>query len=256
MGKQTRDPETTIAPAKGIIQRYIEKPLLVPRGSEGFKFDYRCYMLIARNHPNTLAFFHTGYCRLTLKPYTDSIESLGDSTVHLTNAAVQKKDPLYEANRDFQIQSPEQIARLIEASGNVEGAKFIREQLDEQVKLCMKDLLKASMNKFLRKHGYFDLFGLDFMVTADGKLMLLEVNTNPALSLDNAVLEELLPEVIDGTIELVLAAQGPDRDASATDEQMLANIPGRFELLLVEEPTATTASSSAAASTGGSKKMA
>lgn len=43
------------------------------------------------------------------------------------------------------------------------------------------------MPKLVRRGGFFDLLGLDFMVSTskdrDGKLLLLEVNTNPALSL-------------------------------------------------------------------------
>ena len=78
------------------------------------------------------------------------------------------------------------------------------------------------------------MFGLDFMVTADGQLLLLEVNTNPALSLDNAVLEELLPVVVDGALDLVLSCQGPDREPSASDAAVLASLPGRWQLLLDE----------------------
>ena len=102
-GKQTGDPETTIAPMKGIVQKYIENPLLVG-GPGGCKFDIRCYMLIARNHPTTLAFYHPGYCRLALKPYDiSSAAILTDPSVHLTNASVQKKDPIYEANKEMQV---------------------------------------------------------------------------------------------------------------------------------------------------------
>jgi len=50
----------------------------------------------------------------------------------------------------------------------------------------MVDVLKAAVPKLSRKHGYFDLYGLDFMITNDNKLVLLEVNTNPALSLGKA----------------------------------------------------------------------
>ena len=56
------------------------------------------------------------------------------------------------------------------------------------------------------------------MVTTDAsnnnknRLILLEVNTNPALSLDNTVLTNLLPNVVDGAIELVLRCQsGPTK---------------------------------------------
>jgi hypothetical protein len=44
---------------KALIQRYIMDPLLV----DGYKFDIRCYMLVARNEPHYLAFYHPGYCR-------------------------------------------------------------------------------------------------------------------------------------------------------------------------------------------------
>ncbi len=40
-------------------QRYVLDPLLV----EGYKFDIRCYLLVARNDPTYLAFYHPGYCR-------------------------------------------------------------------------------------------------------------------------------------------------------------------------------------------------
>lgn len=35
----------------------------------------------------------------------------------------------------------------------------------------------------LKKHGYFDLLGCDFMLSATNKLSMLEINTNPSLTL-------------------------------------------------------------------------
>ena len=96
---------TTTLPYKGIVQKYIRNPLLVT--TEGYKFDVRCYLLIARNSsPGTLAFYHPGYCRLALKPYTvATVASLEDNCVHLTNAAIQKKDAIYqeEGNKELQV---------------------------------------------------------------------------------------------------------------------------------------------------------
>lgn len=47
---------------KALVQRYIMDPLLV----DGYKFDIRCYLLVARNEPHYLAFYHPGYCRYVL----------------------------------------------------------------------------------------------------------------------------------------------------------------------------------------------
>jgi Tubulin-tyrosine ligase family len=98
-GKQTGDPVTCTPPRHGILQRYIENPLLVGEGA--LKFDVRCYMLIACNEPSYTVYYHPGYCRLALKRYCTSVESLLDPMVHLTNASVQKKDPHYD--KDLQV---------------------------------------------------------------------------------------------------------------------------------------------------------
>lgn len=100
-GKPGVDSSSSIPPSPGILQRYVENPLLV--GAEALKFDVRCYMLIASTEPYR-AYYHPGYCRLSLKTYSTSAASLEDPTVHLTNASVQKKDPLYALNKEQQVQ--------------------------------------------------------------------------------------------------------------------------------------------------------
>lgn len=101
-------------------------------------------------------------------------------------------------------------------------------ELDYEIVEILKEIVNASHKKFLRAHGYFDLLGCDFMVTRseivdeNGEknikhgLKLLEINSNPALSLDNKVLEELLPSVVDQSIELILRTQGPERESPST----------------------------------------
>ena len=80
------------------------------------------------------------------------------------------------------------------------------------------------------------------MITTNNELKLLEVNSNPAMSLDNSTLEGLLPGIIEHTIDIVLAAQGPDLPSSAITNptasdarnEVLNNLPGRFQLLYNE----------------------
>ena len=82
------------------------------------KFDIRCYLMIARNYPKYLAFYHPVYVRLTNKDYTCDDASVKDNTIHLTNNAVQKGDPNYADQKEFLIQTPAALADTVEKEGN------------------------------------------------------------------------------------------------------------------------------------------
>lgn len=244
---------------RAIIQRYCINPLLV----EGYKFDIRCYMLVARTDPGYLAFYHPGYCRFTLLPYSYDPAHATDSFIHLTNCAVQKKHPSYQERKENQVKTVANVADLLEAAGDVQSAEYLRTQMNEDMMACMVDVLKAAKVKLHRKSGYFDLFGFDFMLrdrnrpsglppAAPGKgrialrndpsrqLLLIETNTNPAMHTDNEVLTSLLPRVIDGALELVLAANLPaDKSGECGGvkhrTQYQTDLPSQFRLIYDEE---------------------
>ena len=99
-----------------------------------------------------------------------SWESITDNKVHLTNNAVQKKDPEYQSVKEELIQIPASVGNLIESEGEFDNscADYMRNEgntgLDHDIKRCMVDVLHAGKDKMNRKHGYFDLLGFDFMV--------------------------------------------------------------------------------------------
>lgn len=79
------------------------------------------------------------------------------------------------------------------------------------------------------------------MLTSSNELKLLEINSNPALSLDNSTLEALLPKVIDDTIDIVLTSQGFKKDTKKPlkmeefEKFNLESIPtGEYELIFDE----------------------
>lgn len=244
---------------RAIIQRYCINPLLV----EGYKFDIRCYMLVARTDPHYLAFYHPGYCRFTLMPYSYDPASAGDTFIHLTNASVQKKHPSYQDRKDKQVMSVDAVIDLLMAAGDVESAEYMRHQMNVDMMTCMVDVLKAAKVRLQRKSGYFDLFGFDFMLRdknrasglpppAAGKgrvhlrndnsrqLLLIETNTNPALHIDCDAQANLLPFVVDGALELVLASNVPsDKNGECAGvrsrTQYHTDLPSRFQLIYDEE---------------------
>jgi len=76
-----------------IVQRYIEKPLLIG----GKKFDMRIYVLVTSYVPLRAWVYREGFARFSGTRYsTDHIE---DTFVHLTNTAIQKRAPDYNPDR-------------------------------------------------------------------------------------------------------------------------------------------------------------
>ena len=55
------------------------------------------------------------------------------------------------------------------------------------MKSVILEVFSAAKSTLSSKKGYFDLFGVDLLLDDTLKLHLLEVNTNPALHLDNKV---------------------------------------------------------------------
>lgn len=50
----------------------------------------------------------------------------------------------------------------------------------------------------------FELFGLDYMITDDLKVKLIEINNNPSLTINSHVTGKLIPKLIDDTFKIGL----------------------------------------------------
>ena len=62
------------------------------------------------------------------------------------------------------------------------------------------------MHKFNPKklEACFELLGLDFMIDQQGKLWLIEINTNPCFAITSPVTGKIIPDLIDNVCRLVL----------------------------------------------------
>lgn len=184
---------------EGVIQRYIMNPLLI----NGYKFDVRVYMLIASSQPY-LVYYHHGYVRLSCVPYSN--DTL-DIHAHLTNQYVQKKHPSYSQMKEDTVLSFEQLNDYI----NTHVQKEKKPQTDWVYNVftpTMKEIMllcfHASKNKIQQTQGMFELLGFDFMVDENMKVWLIEVNINPALHTNCKVLKEVIPGVVNETLDIVL----------------------------------------------------
>ena len=79
--------------ANYVVQRYIHNPQLIG----GKKFDLRLYVLVTSYNPLVVYMYRSGFARFSSFRYNTNHKNLGDTFVHLTNVAVQKTGPGFDA---------------------------------------------------------------------------------------------------------------------------------------------------------------
>ncbi|XP_063001524.1 inactive polyglycylase TTLL10 [Elgaria multicarinata webbii] len=186
-------------PPARIVQRYIDRPLLL----EGKKFDVRSYLLIACTVPYMLFFGH-GYVRLTCLNYDPKSEDL---TSHLTNQYVQKKSPIYSHVKEETVWQMERFNNYVnERFSHIKGLPkdWVFNGFTKKMKEIMLQCFLAVKSKLDCKLGYFDLIGCDFLIDEDFKVWLLEMNANPALHTNCGALKNIIPTVVNETLDLTI----------------------------------------------------
>lgn len=183
-----------------IIQRYIASPLLI----QGRKFDIRVFMLIGSTRPYNV-FFHSGYLRLSVNLYDTESRDL---KTHLTNQYVQKRHPNYSESKEDTVWSMEHFQNYLDGDGLSEKynlkSNWVFTELHEKMKKIAYIVFKSAQCRLTPKVGLFDLYGLDFMLDENLNVWLLEVNTNPSMHTHCRVLADMLPCVIDETLDICI----------------------------------------------------
>jgi len=190
-------------PAGRVVQRYIMYPLLLNRR----KFDVRAYVLVLATSTGHMVFYRSGYCRLSMREYTVSDTDL---CTHLTNQALQKKDPQYESLKDDTVWSMQQFNDYVnETHATLERVpeNWVLTQFNEKCKQIAAHCFAATKGQLDPREGFYDLIGIDYLIDENFNTFLLEMNTNPALSTNCTVLENLVPDVVKEMMDMTLEMQ-------------------------------------------------
>jgi hypothetical protein len=172
-----------------VVQRYIEKPLLV----DGHKFDLRLYVLVTSFAPVEAFLYAEGFARFSSERY--SLADARNLRVHLTNYSVQKVGLTPGAA----VAAPAPLAGLSAAAAG--GSKCSLAHLWGVLRARRVDVgaLWARIGDVVRRSLYavhdvvpfqpnaFELLGYDIMVDAALKPWLIEVNSSPSLETDHPV---------------------------------------------------------------------
>ena len=186
-----------------VVQKYIEKPFLINKR----KFDLRLYSLCTSVNGVFQAYFYQeGYLRTACKVYNSNDM---DKFIHLTNDAVQNKCEDYGKWENGNKLSYNDFQRYLDMKKI--NVKFV-DQVIPKLKKIVQDTVKATwmkMNKEMRFLG-FEVFGYDFLLDANFKPWLLEVNTNPCLELSATNLARIIPAMLENTLKLIIDPLFPE----------------------------------------------
>ncbi|EJD47828.1 TTL-domain-containing protein [Auricularia subglabra TFB-10046 SS5] len=213
-----------------VIQEYIPDPLLIdprivsidgsqpPSVFEPRKFHLRAYCIASGAltlylSPHLLALFSS-------KPYSAPSDD-ADLAVHLTNTALQKDASTHaDSVRLFsELPLPPHLSH---------------DNILEQTRVLLAETFSAALGggaaHFQTVPNAFELFGADLLVRADGTVVLLELNAEPAVHLTGARLGWTLERMFEGVVRACVVPFF-DRDSGATATEGWAVGEERFGLV-------------------------
>ncbi|XP_066288994.1 probable tubulin polyglutamylase TTLL9 isoform X1 [Branchiostoma lanceolatum] len=175
-----------------IVQKYIENPYLIG----GKKFDLRVYVLVTSIIPMKAWLYREGFARFSNTRY--SLDSIDDTYIHLTNVAVQKTAPEYDADKGCKW-SLNQLRRYLIARHGIEAVEDMLKKMDDIFIYSLLCVQKIMIND---KHC-FELYGYDIMLDEKLKPWLIETNASPSLTASNQEDYELKCRLLEDTLNVV-----------------------------------------------------
>lgn len=175
-----------------VIQKYLEKPFLY----NGRKFDIRIWVLLTNNL--SVYYFKEGHLKACSVKYNPNDL---DNFIHFTNYSVQKKCKefaKFEIGNEISFKTFQNYLNSIGTNKTIKDD--ILPQIKEIITLSMKSV-KYKINISGKKYCY-EVFGYDFILDSNLKVYLLEVNTNPGLEESSPLIKQLVPRMVEDSLEL------------------------------------------------------
>jgi tubulin monoglycylase TTLL3/8 len=179
-----------------LVQKYIEKPLLY----KNRKFDIRQWVLVTNINPLTLWMWEQPYLRFGAEDY--KLTDINNLYSHLTNNSIAKysehfKETKIEGNMW-------EIPSFIEHMQTVYNKGDIWNDLHEKMKKIVISSFDSARHEMKQRENSFELFGYDFMIDEQFNVILIEVNSSPALDYSTKVTKKLVKLMIKDLIQVVI----------------------------------------------------
>ena len=195
-----------------VAQVYINRPFLL----DGFKFDLRIYVLVSGCDPLRIYVHKEGLVRLCCTPWAGSADgsNIGDSTMHLTNYAINVKSASFRENadpddiHDGHKRSMSRLFVYLEEQGH--DVAVLTGKIDD---LIVKTLIAvqpsvAHVNfscqpEDIRNEQSFEILGFDVLLDHKLTPWLLEVNHAPSFGTDSELDRRVKLQVLEDSFKLL-----------------------------------------------------
>ena len=174
------------------------------------------YMLVSSVNPLKI-YYHDGFLRVSLEKYDKA--SL-QANMHMTNTELTKKiikdcekygkthNGMTAAEmRDFQMQTLEQLAEHLLASGQVTDPHWLDNYLRPEFKRAYLAAAKMIEERFYQSSDVFEMYGVDIIMDKDFRLYIIEVNASPMVVGTSSKKTALMKNMLTGLMDIVFAQQ-------------------------------------------------
>ena len=123
--------------------------------------------------------------------------------VHITNHSLQKKSENF-SKYEYGNEMSYQDFRNYLTSQNISLDYF--DKMIERIKFLIEVSMNAVGKKITKAENIlsFEVFGYDFILDANFKPYILEINSNPGLGISSPVIERLVPRMLDDAFRLTI----------------------------------------------------
>ncbi|XP_029658054.1 tubulin polyglutamylase ttll6-like isoform X2 [Octopus sinensis] len=189
-----------------ICQLYISKPFLI----DGFKFDFRIYVLLTSCDPLRIFVFKDGLTRFATCRYCEPNTSNIDNVyMHLTNYSINKHSEDFV--RDDNAGSKRRISTVNKymRDHGYDVDKLWRDIDDVIVKTIISAhaVLRHNYRTCFQNHtktsACFEILGIDVMLDKKLKPLIIEVNHSPSFNVDSALDKEIKSTLVGDTLALL-----------------------------------------------------
>lgn len=205
--------EAKINESNGIIQEYVSPKLL-----NGFKFDFRIFLLITNLNPISLYIYKEGFARFCSELYqSPSLSNFDNHYSHFSSVKLNLKNE--KPSNSYIIRSFSSTLEQI-AENEIKANEIWEKIKDLSIKSILALLPKfisyakiacqANDVEFIKKgitpidplHRFFHLFAIDFIIDENLNPFVIDLNHNPGMQTINQIDQNIKAELIEDELYL------------------------------------------------------